>query len=98
MIPCWRKLEEESTEADDGLAREVEDVDDFYEDDEPLARIAAAFERGQQSRTAPRHRVPIVTPPVSRTMTNGGTVRIKDVRVTLQPQTSYAHERVNSPR
>lgn len=78
--------------------REVEDVDDFYEDDEPLAKIAAAFERGEQSRTAPHRHVPIMTPPVSRTMTNGGTVRTKDVRVTLQPQASYVRKRVNSLR
>jgi hypothetical protein len=35
-------------------------VSDFYEDDEPVAEVVAAFERGQQFRTAPPTVRPIV--------------------------------------
>lgn len=77
---------------------EVDDVDDFYEDDEPLDKIVTAFERGHHSTTAPPSQATFLTPPVSRTVTNGGTVRAEDLRINVQPQISHARERVNSTR
>ena len=79
------------------LVQGVEGVDDFYEDDEPVVKIAAAFERGPHGKTAPPDPGSPVSTWVSRTVTNGWATK---VRVTRQPHnfSAQAHERVNSPR